>query len=219
MSNKYCWAVKIDEALGRISDRNNVIESSLLGIQADYRLIAETIKDAQRADPKLSQKLIAEALGKPPSWVSRILTWHERGCKDASPFSGEIAARRKAAKEEAIATSQFCPWLHGRDKDLVIDGGPEPKTTAVLKALSSCDSFIKAVVNARGENIDGAYKASDNKRFKLLEALGEKLKESITTAENVLKEVNVALEEVRPPPELDIPLSQEAESDFSIVPF
>src|SRR5262245_19019254 len=55
--------------------------------EAYYRRAAEEIVAAQKADPTLGQREIAERFGRSRSWVGDLVRWHTSGHARGTPFA------------------------------------------------------------------------------------------------------------------------------------
>ncbi len=63
-----------------------------------YSSAAARILEAQKKDPKLTQKKVSASIGKSETWVSRLLKWYRAGCLEESIFEGQHSATRTASK-------------------------------------------------------------------------------------------------------------------------
>jgi hypothetical protein len=70
--------------------------------ESSMREAAEHIDEAMRLDNKLTQRAIAERIGKSPAWVNRLISWKSAGYKSETPFGPQSkASRKKAAAVQA----------------------------------------------------------------------------------------------------------------------
>jgi hypothetical protein len=211
MIERHAWVIEIERALGRIDESHRAIEASLLRVQADYRLIAETIKAAIRGH-KLNQKEVAYEIGKSATWVSRLLAWHTAGCMSESPFADEIAARRRASKAEArVATSQSEEVAADADRrqrsffdedgNFVLDCSEAPlvpeRAEATFKAMSlmgACRTLIGAA-NLNRDILAMLRCSTIDERVFTLEKLESDLIKSIAAGNRALQDVRAVLKE------------------------
>jgi hypothetical protein len=211
MIERHAWVIEIERALGRIDENHRAMEASLLGVQADYRLIAETIKAAIR-EQKINQKEVAQLIGKSTTWVSRTLAWHTKGCRSESPFADEIAARRRARNVEAkIATSQSKEGTADADRRqrsfFDADGRyvlqcPEAplvpeQADAASKAISlmgACRALIEAA-NVNRNILAVVRRSPIDERIFTLQKLESDLTKSIAAGTRALEEVRAVLKE------------------------
>jgi hypothetical protein len=82
-----------------LSRAKHAIESGETSLHA----AAEDIASAQ--EQGATQRQIAEAVGKSPAWVNRLLKWRESGYQDATAFGPQAKASRQRA-ERVQATEQ-----------------------------------------------------------------------------------------------------------------
>jgi len=81
---------------------------------------AEFIADAMKADRKLTQKKVAEFIGKSVGWVSMLLAWRAKGYATPTAFGPQAKeAREKKSSVETEHDGDECPTCHlpeGRDR-------------------------------------------------------------------------------------------------------
>lgn len=203
-SNRPSWVIKIEAALDRIATAAAVVD-------AGWREVAETIIIQMKWE-SLTQARVAELLGHKPPWVSRVVGWYKDGCASGGPFAGEAAARR--AKVSSTKHPEE-PWLSDCETgEVVIDGSQEPDTAALLKAERLCGQTAAALGMISRETLSRAFETSTTRRREALEGFDQRLRDIISTANDLLKEVEAALDNVRPPPEFDDSIvPQEAEHE------
>jgi hypothetical protein len=83
------------------------------------REAAEHIAQAMRLDNKLTQRAVAERIGKSAAWVNGLIRWKFEGYKSETPFGPQAkASRKKAAAVQATkhAPEKVTPEKLLRDK-------------------------------------------------------------------------------------------------------
>jgi hypothetical protein len=83
------------------------------------REAAEHIANAMRLDNKLTQRAVAERIGKSAAWVNCLIRWKFEGYKSETPFGPQAkASRKKAAAVQATkhAPEKVTPQRLLRDK-------------------------------------------------------------------------------------------------------
>jgi len=87
--------------------------------ESSMQQAAEHIADAMRLDNRLTQRVVAERIGKSAAWVNGLIRWKFEGYKSETPFGPQAkASRKKAAAVQATkrAPERVTPERLLRDK-------------------------------------------------------------------------------------------------------
>jgi hypothetical protein len=171
----------------------------------DYHKVAAAA--LHEASHELTQKSIAQAIGRDPSWVCRILKWYRAGCPTDTVFGPEAAVRR------AIATSQSAePDSPSAEElgQLVLDLGEEgtssyvpgqrEATLKVIGGIAICRQFSKIVGDLSERDLELVLPAEDDQRREILRTLVRELAKASLTVGCQLESARSAVKAARPPP-------------------
>jgi hypothetical protein len=95
---------------------------------ASFKDAAEHLARAQKRGAK--QREMAEAVGKSPAWVNRLLKWRAEGFKDDTPFGPQSKAKRaRAAVVQAPKRPHDSVWDEDeKDTSIAVDDDETDKS-------------------------------------------------------------------------------------------
>jgi colicin import membrane protein len=132
--------------------------------ESSMRKAAEHIAEAMRLDNKLTQRAVAERIGKSAAWVNVLIRWKSEDYKSGTPFGPQSkASRTKAAAVQATKRP------------------PEKVTERLLRenALAERDTAKASAAEARAKAAEAKHKAEQAKQ----EAEAERLRANRLRAE------------------------------------
>jgi hypothetical protein len=184
------WIAAIKEALDRGRDY--------------HKIVAAMIFEKSR---ELTQKSIAHAIGKDPSWVCRVLQWYRAGCPTDTVFGPEAAVRRAiATSQSAEADSPSAEELGQLVLNLGQNGtstyvpGQREATLKVVGIIGICRQFSRMAGDLSDEELDRVLPAEDDQRREILRTLVRELAKASRIADCQLESARSAVNATRPPP-------------------
>jgi hypothetical protein len=166
---------------------------------------AEKIAAAMMVDKKLTQRKVAEKIGKSAAWVNTLIAWRANGYEEPTAFGPQAKeARAKAAR--LVATKQE-PHATAREKAARDRARAEAKTArakadeAKAKAKKASEERRKAEANAKMVGKKANISAEARERLvKFLGMIGSKhageRDTAATMAEQLRQELNVSWDDL-----------------------
>lgn len=176
-----------------MTDWIQIARDALASEHDRQEVIAKAIYMAHQ-EMGLTQRSIALALGRNPSWVCRMLQWYMNGCQNTA-FGPEIAARRK------VATSQSGPLSAEQEGQLalLLQGGSSiyvpgqrDATYKVVDTATLCSQLSQALDRLSQDDLDLVVPAEPAMRQKILRRYHRALLKLSTSVDTALHAASIA---------------------------